>query len=90
MTTLGDNLLDSDGVSMGVKLFEKSASAKSLVFYRDALVYDIRARPRAHFELVHQGRTAEYSAYSTYGVGKWSPELGMFIETTASSPLAVG
>jgi len=90
VTTLGGNIVDAAGTSLGIKLYERSASAKSLLFYRDALVYDIRSAPKAHFETVYQGRTAEYSAYSTYGAGKWSPELGMFIETTASSPLAVG
>lgn len=81
--------LDINGDELGVQIFEKSASAKSLLFYRNALVHDVRAGVRAYFELVNQGRTAEYSAYETYGVGGWQPELGMFIETKATSALAV-
>ncbi len=90
VTGLGGNIVDSDGVSLGIKLYERSASAKSLMFYPDALAFDIREAVKSHFETVFQGRTAEYSAYMKYGVGKWSPELGMFIETTANSPFAVG
>ncbi|KKM96812.1 hypothetical protein LCGC14_1174280 [marine sediment metagenome] len=90
VTGLGGNIVDSDGNSLGIKLYERSASAKSLMFYPDALAFDIREAVKSHFETVFQGRTAEYSAYMKYGVGKWSPELGMFIETTANSPFAVG
>lgn len=81
---------DSLGASLGVVLYERSATAKSLVFYRDALAYDLRSPVKAHFETVYQGRTAEYSAYQVYGVDGWSPELGMFIHTKANSPIAVG
>lgn len=90
VTTPATMKLDMNGVPLGVWLQEKSASAKSLMFYRDALAFDIRKAVKSYFELVNQGRTAEYSGYMTYGAGSWSPEAGMFIETTANSPFAVG
>ena len=76
--------------AVGVEMFERTgATSKSLLFQPNALLWDIREGVRSYFELTKQGRTAEYSAYMTYGTGQWSPELGMFIVTKAESPLAV-
>lgn len=81
---------DMNGNDLGFRVQEKSATAKALVFYRDALAFDIRKRIKAHFETVYQGRTGEWAAYMTYGAGQWSPEKGMFLHTVADSPLATG
>lgn len=85
--TLAD---DVNGDAQGVLVHEASATAKSLLFFPQAIVYDVRKPVTAFFELVNQGRTAEYSAYETYGVGKWRHELGMTIETDANSAFALG
>lgn len=89
VTNPDGTVTDQDGNSIGVALWERSATAKSLMFHREALIFDVRSAVQSHFELVYQGRTAEYSAYMTYGIGKWSPELGMFVHTKANSPVAV-
>lgn len=85
ITGLSGAPLDVDGASLGIVVSEKSASAKSLLFYSDALLHDIRKPLRAFFEVVHQGRTAEYSAYETAAIDGWRTERGMFIETVAES-----
>lgn len=90
VTTLTSAPLDKDGAEMGVVVTEKSASAKALLFYRDALLLDIRSGLSVFFETVHQGRTGEYSVYETYGIGEWQGELGMTIETKANSAFATG
>ena len=81
---------DMFGVDLGFRVQEKSATAKGLIFFRDAIALDIRQAVQSFFEVTMQGRTGEYSAYMKYGVGQWSPEKGMFIHTTADSPLATG
>lgn len=80
---------DVNGVLQGVVIEEKSASARALMFAREALVYDVRHPIESFAELKNQGRTIEYSAHTIYGVGIWRPELGFTIETVATSPLAV-
>lgn len=82
--------LDVNGNMQGVVISEKSATAQGLLFMPDALVHDSRDTVRGHFEVVNQGRTAEYSAYTTYGVGKWRPERGMLVVTKANSAFATG
>lgn len=89
VTTVTGGPLDQDDVMMGVAIYEKSGTCKSLLFARGALVLDVRKPIKTHFETVHQGRTAEYSMYTTYGTVAWRPEFGMFIETKATSALAV-
>jgi hypothetical protein len=85
-------LVDKDGVSVGLGLFERAgATAKSLFFHPEALVWDVRKGMTSFFGLPdeYSGRTAEFSGYMVYGVGEWSPERGAFITTKAESPLAV-
>lgn len=89
VTTVTGGPLDQDGDMMGVQIYEKSATCKSLFFARGALVLDVRKPIKTHYETVHQGRTAEYSMYTTYGTVAWRPEYGMTLETKASSKLAV-
>lgn len=81
--------VDVNGVARGVLVFEKSATCKSLLFMREAIIYDVRKPVTAFFELVNQGRTAEYSAYEVYGAGKWRHELGMTIDTDCNSAFAL-
>ena len=88
-TPAGNAGYDQFGVAYGVVVQERSASVKSLIFYRPAVALDIRQSPTAHYDTLHQGRTAEYSLYMKYGVGEWMPHLGAFIETNATSPLAI-
>lgn len=90
ITGLSGAPLDKDGASLGAVVTEKSASCKSLLFYRNALVWDVRKPLQTYFWLVNEGRTAEYSAYETYGIGEWQGELGMFIESAANSAFATG
>ncbi len=90
VTGLSGAPLDVEGASLGVVVGEKSATAKSLLFMPDALIFDQRAGVRAHFETVFQGRTAEYAAYMVYGVDRWRNERGMFIHTKANSAFATG
>ena len=90
VTTVTGGPSDIFGDELGVQVWERSATCKSLLFFRDALIHDVRKPVKAFFELTMQGRTAEYSVYETYGVGDWRPELGMTIETKCSSALAVG
>lgn len=81
---------DMNGDPIGVELFERTgATAKSLIFQPQAILWDVREGVQSYFEVTKQGRTAEYSGYMTYGAGQWSPELGMFILTKAESPYAV-
>lgn len=90
ITGLSGAPLDVNGASLGIVVSEKSATAKSLLFMPDAVVFDARDRVNAFFEVVNQGRTAEYSAYTTYGVARWRQERGMFIHTKANSAFATG
>ncbi len=81
---------DINGTEQGVVIEEISASARSLMFAKEALVYDVRHPIEAHFnDEINQGRTVEYSAHTIYGVGVWRAELGFTIETVCTSPLAV-
>lgn len=89
ITGLSGAPTDANGDSLGVVVKEISADAKALMFTRDALVYDIRQPVNAFQELVHQGRTLEVSAYEKYGVGHWRDDRGLFVQTKATSPLAV-
>ncbi len=89
VTSLSGAPTDNNGDSLGVTVNEISADCKALMFTRDALVYDIRQPVTAFQELVNQGRTLEISAYEKYGVGHWRDERGLFIQTVATSPLAV-
>lgn len=82
--------LDANGVAQGVIVREQSATAKALLFFPQAVIYDVRSPMSVYFELENQGRTLEYSANEVYGVGKWRSELGMTIETDASSAFALG
>ena len=90
ITGLSGAPVDINGDSMGVVVTEKSATAKGLLFQSDSLIHDSRDRIRAHFEVVNQGRTAEYAAYTTYGVKGWRRERGMFVVTKANSAFATG
>lgn len=81
---------DENGESLGLVVRERSATAKSLLFFPQAMIHDVRQPIRSFMETVNQGRTVEISGYETYGVGGWRSELGMFIETDADSALAVG
>ena len=90
LTGSSGDLTDMNGNTLGVALYERSATARSLMWQRSALILDIRQAVQSFFELVYQGRTAEYSAHMVYGAGQWSPEKGMFIVSKADSPLAVG
>lgn len=85
-TPLGTDLA---GANYGVAVEEVSASAKALLFYREALALDVRQFPKGHFETTNQGRTANYSLYAKQAIGYWNPVLGMFINSTATSGLAV-
>jgi hypothetical protein len=87
--TTGAIGLSLAGTSYGVDVQEISASCKSLMFFPSAIALDMRQAPTANFNLVKQGRTGEYALYTKYGVGYWQPDLGMTIETTASSAFAV-
>lgn len=89
VTGLSGAPTDINGAEKGVVIEEVSASARSLMFAREALVYDVRHPIEAYFEEQNQGRTVEYSAHTIYGVGVWRPELGFTIETVATSPEAV-
>lgn len=89
VTTVTGGPLDQEGVMKGVEIYERSATCKSLFFARGALVLDVRKPLKSHFETVNQGRTGEYSMYTTYGTVAWRPEYGMFIETKATSGVAV-
>lgn len=81
---------DINGDDLGLEVTEKSGTAKALTFLLDALALDNRDRVHASFELVNQGRTAEYAAYTTYAEGRLRGERGMFIYTKANSAFATG
>jgi hypothetical protein len=89
ITGLSGAPVDSGGDSLGVVVAEISADTKALMFTRDALVYDVRQPVQAFAETVYQGRTLEISGYEKYGVGHWRDERGLFIQSVATSPLAV-
>jgi hypothetical protein len=90
VTTLTGAPLDTNGTQLGVKLFEKSASAKAQVFYRDALIYDVRQTPSAYFDVLNDNRTGRWSLHTKYAADGWRVERGMFIETAANSAFATG
>jgi hypothetical protein len=92
VTAPDGSIVDKDGVSVGVAIYERAgAVAKGLLFQPNALLWDVRKAMRSFFALPdeYSGRTAEFSGYMVYGVGEKSPELGVFVETKAESPLAV-
>lgn len=88
VTGLSGAVEDINGDEQGVRITERSATAQGLLFMADALLHDSRDRVRGSFELVNQGRTAEYAAYTTYGVKAWRRERGMLVLTKASSAFA--
>lgn len=92
VTGLSGAPLDINGASLGVVVNEKSATAKGLLFMPDSLVFDARDAIRGYFSMPDEfsGRTAEYSAYTTYGVAGWRRERGMFVVTKADSAFATG
>jgi hypothetical protein len=82
--------VDTDGEARGFTVQEKAgAYAKSLLFFRPAILLDQRQAPTGHFDTVHQGRTGEWALYEKYGVHAWRPELGMTLTTKCESSLAV-
>jgi hypothetical protein len=89
VATLTSPPLDNDGNSLGFTIHEMSGAAKGLSFFRDALIYDIRKAPTAFSETTMQGRTFEYSLSTTYAADGWRPYLGMFLQSTATSPTFV-
>lgn len=90
VTGVSGGITDRNGVALGFAIFEKSASAYALTFYRDALIYDIRKPITSFSELTMQGRTFEFSISHAYGIGRWQDYLGYLTLTTADSPRAVG
>lgn len=91
VTTLTGGPIGIDGLEQGIRIWERSATARGLIFQPDAIVLDIRQAVRAHFDgNINQGRTVEFAGHMKYGTGKWSPEKGMFILTKADSPFATG
>lgn len=90
ITGLSGAPLDINAASLGVVMSEKSATAQGLLFMQDSLMHDSRDSVRGSFELVNQGRTAEYAAYTTYGVKAWRRERGMFVLSKANSAFATG
>lgn len=91
VTTLTGAPVGMDGLEQGIRLWERSATARGLVFQPDALVLDIRQAVRAHFDgNINQGRTVEFAGHMKYAASKWSPEKGLFILTKADSPFATG
>jgi len=91
VTTLTGGPVGMDGLEQGIRIWERSATARGLVFLPDALVLDIRQAVRAHFDgNINQGRTVEFAGHMKYASSKWSPEKGLFILTKADSPFATG
>jgi hypothetical protein len=81
---------DMNGNPVGVEIQERAgATARSLLYRPDALVWDIRQGIQSFYEPVMQGRTVEYSANMVYATEQWSPENGIFIITKAEAPNAV-
>ncbi len=91
VTTITSAPTDMNGNDLGVEVLERTgATARALFFQREALIFDIRAAIKSHFDNnLNQGRTAEYSGFMVYGVDQWSPEVGLFIHTKADHPQAV-
>jgi hypothetical protein len=90
VTNPDGTVVDMNGASLGVAMYERSGVCRALMFKPDAILWDIRNAVQSFFELTKQGRTAEFSGYMVYAAQGWHPENGMFVETIADSPLATG
>ena len=82
--------VDNEGTKLGVTIKERSATAKGLSFFRNALVFDQRSPLNVGSELVKQERTIEFYASIFYGENIWHPEYGFHVLSKANSPMAVG
>lgn len=80
---------DQFGENYGVVVEERSGWTKSPVWFRDAILFDLRQPPTAYMDVTKQGRVAEWSLYEKFGTAVWRPQLGMFIVSKATSPTAV-
>ena len=81
---------DGADVALGVTIKERSATAKGLSYFRDALVFDQRSPLNVGSELVKQQRTIEFYISMFYGEAIWHPEYGFHVLSKANSPTAVG
>lgn len=86
--------LDADGdvvneVTGGITIEEVSAKARAPFFQSEGIIYDIRSQVAAYTEWIPKARTLDIGAYEVYGVGAWNAERLGYIETDASSPMAV-
>lgn len=73
-----------------VVITETTATAKALMFYRDALLLDVRKPLRVYSEEVNQGRVLELSSYETFGTATWRDEMGMTYTHLCKSAFATG
>ena len=78
-----------DNVTGGLVIQEVSATARAPFFQRNAVVYDRRSRLNAFRSFDPDTRTLKIGAYEVYGVGPWNARLASYIETDATSPVAV-
>lgn len=82
--------VDPNGDPYGFKLEEiVGATARSPIFYRNALMLDEREPLKLFAELVNQGRSIELSAYQVFGAKEWQRKLGWVVTSTAQSLSAV-
>jgi hypothetical protein len=90
VTNPDGTVVDMNGASLGVAMYERSGVCRAVMFKPDAILWDIRNAVQSFFLMTKQGRTAEFSGYMVYAAQGWHPENGMFVETIADSPLATG
>lgn len=83
---------DSDefvNVTGGLVIQEVKARARAPFFQRNSVVYDRRSRLNAFRSFDPDVRTLKVGAYEVYGVGPWNARYASYVETDASSPVAV-
>lgn len=85
---------DSDGdlvdnVTGGFRIEEVSATARAPFFQPQGIIHDVRKGLQVYQEWFNRKRVLEIGAYETYGIGAWEAERLAYIETDATSPLAV-
>lgn len=74
---------------VGITVQEVSAVARAPFLQPQAVVYDVRQRLNVYQEWKPAFRTLDIGGYEVYGVGPWNAERAAYIETDATSPLAV-
>lgn len=77
------------GTNPTLTIQEISASARAPFFERESIIHDARQGVQIYREWFPSTRTLDIGGTEVYGVGMWRPERAGYIESDATSPVAV-